>query len=208
MFKVIFSTLGACLLAGCASSPKIPLATFPKSDLQNPEKTDDGTAIAFQFVAPGCGQGGFSITPRLQDDKYGETTRFQYIRSILGLNFKPNAVDDKYIDAADKKRLHTKLMPAGIYVATRPSCETSNLRYSTQRDKLLSYFEFEVEAGKTNYIGEIKINQSGRLLIMSARDNSDTVKSEYEKRYSDKNVGPLKLSVARPSLDVIATARN
>jgi len=206
MYKYLVSSAVLIALTACSSTPRVPLATFPKSSLESPKKSGDGTAIAFQFSAPGCKQGGFSITPRLSDGKFGETTRIQYVRSILGLNFAPNTVDGNYIDAADKKRLHARLMPAGVYVATRPSCETSNLSYSSQRDKLVSYFEFELEPGRTNYIGAVNINQTGRLLLMSAKDNSETVKSEYDKRYSDKNIGPLKMSVAETSFDIIATA--
>ena len=207
MMKFFMSILAGFSLVACASSGKSSLATFPKSSLETPKKTGDGTAVAFQFLAPGCVQGGFDVTPRLGDDKFGETTRITFVRSILGLNFAPNDVDKFQIDAANSDRLHAKLLPAGTYVATRPTCTRANTRYFTARDKLVSFFEFELEPGKTNYIGAVRITQTRQLLILTAKDQSGSVSEEYDKRYSDKSVGPLHTSTAKGSMELIASTK-
>lgn len=204
------SCLVCFFLIGCASSPS---AEFPRSNLKTSnldvsQKADDGTAIAFQFSAPPCASGGFRITERLKQGHYGPTTTYQFENAVV--SFYPTGLTSRYLDVNPKKKykLHVKFLPAGSYVVTRPYCRGDKTVSGTPPDVLISFLEFEVESGKTNYIGNINMVRSRNSLKLSVRNDIEVVAKEYKKRYMDNGAGAIKLSLAKATSNVIATTED
>lgn len=190
----------SALLQACSSTPEY--AKFPQSTLESSKNTGDGTAIAFQVSMPECDSATFRLAQKLSDGKYGKTYRFQFVTALIAL--APNSVKGRAFPLNDPERLHATLIPAGRYVATRPTCRKSDIVYKTQNGTLASFFEFNVDPAKTNYIGAIKIQHIGRSLLMSAKDDRSNIQEEYSKRYFDKDVGPLEMSIAKNKIEMIA----
>lgn len=204
--------LASMVLVSCSSRPKVPTAELPKSTLDTPANKDDGTAVAFQLKTKGCDSGRFTFAPKLADGKYGDPISMDYGRSVFNLSLAKDNVNKMFVDAGRKDKLFARLIPAGTYTAIRPTCSrgsdsSTRVRYSTNPSLLMGFFDFKVEAGKTNYIGEIEVNGRSRGLSLNIADKFNGVESEFMNEYSDEPVGPIKKSLAERTLKVIAIAK-
>lgn len=176
-----------------------------RSNLETPKYTNDGTAIAFNFSAPGCFDGTFLMTPILADGKYGKDRGLMFTTDLLGLKIGANSTKNGLIDLGDTPgRLFAKKIPPGRYFASRPVCKTLSHSKHTDRDVLMSFFEFEVEPGKTNYIGKIQIVSTRGLLYMRAGAQGNASQEEFQERYGEKDIGPLVINLATETVEVIA----
>lgn len=154
-----------------------------------------------------------NFAPKLADGKYGKPYSLSYGRSVLNLPLAKNTVNKNFVDAGRKEKLFVKLIPPGNYTAIRPTCSkasdsSTTVVYSTPPQILVGFFEFEVESGQTNYIGEIEVSSRGRGLVLNIADRSSTIEQEFSDDYSKFPVGPLKSSLAMGSRNIIATAKS
>jgi len=198
--RILAVSMGAIFLSACATTPEE--AQFPISNLEASKNIGDGTAIAFQMSAPGCTSSTFQFTQKLADGKYGETFNFRFDKVLVGV--PSNKVTKKAFILNDPERLHARLIPAGTYVATRPTCGKSDRIHVTRKEVLASAFEFNVEPAKTNYIGAIKVIASRRGLRMTVSDQSSNIQEKYNKRYTNQNIGPIKMSIALEKTNIIS----
>ena len=212
MHRYIPLILISIILASCSTRNKAPTAELPKSTFDTPAHKDDGTAVAFQLATKGCDSGRFIFAPKLADGKYGDPISMSYGRSVFNLSLAKDNINKMFVDAGRKDKLFARLIPAGNYTAIRPTCSRNSdsatrVTYSTNSSLLMGFFDFEVEAGKTNYIGEIEINGRSRVLSLNVADRFNGVETEFANEYSGEPVGPIKKSLAERNLKVIAVAK-
>jgi len=212
MKRYILLSLVSIALTSCSTSPKPPMAALPQSTLETPSHSDDGTAVAFQLKTRGCDRGRFLFAPKLADGKYGEAISIDYGRSVFNLAIAKNSVNKMFVDAGRKDKLFAKLIPPGNYTAIRPTCtrgsdSSTTVTYSTNPSILMGFFDFEIEAGKTNYIGEIEVNGRSRNLSLNVADKFSGTESEFSDEYSKEPVGPINKSIATRTVEIIAIAK-
>lgn len=194
MLKSYLSIIPIICLYGCVSTPPV----VDRNLASKLSKTSDsGTAIAFQFDAPSCESGSFRITPKKKVGENGESILFIYRNT--GISFKPTGLTGKYlnIDPSNKYKLHAKFVPAGTYLLEYPVCQRTKRPFVVRKMSPRRSFEFEAVVGKTNYIGNIRVQRNLHGLKWEIVDDIEVVENEYKKRYGGKGVGIVQSSIAK-----------
>ncbi len=184
-------TLG--MLTSCSTPTR---ATLPKSVLPNVEEIEDGSAIAFQIDTYNCTKGRFNISRELEPQKYSSPKRLHFFGSLLGNVTANSDVDSNTFQQNDPERLHVKQLTPGQYVITRLVCEESGQTIRSRNDALPLYLFFEVEAGKTNYIGQLTPSARAHELSLGRNDRSEIAKEQFDERYIGL-VGDFQVRLAR-----------
>lgn len=196
MLKPFLTALAIAGLYGCAST-NAPLGAADKASLNLSKALGTGTAVAFQLDAPSCESGGFNLTPRGDDGSFGQTVNLKFVNVLFG--FQPNNLNGQYlnIDKAGKYKLHAKFLPAGTYLLNGPICRRSKKPFIVTGRQGVRSFEFNVVAGKTNYIGNIRIQRNLDGLKWSVIDDIEVAEEDYQKRYAAKGAGPVHSAIAK-----------
>jgi len=189
--KIFSLAISTAVVSACATTPSVKNIQLPKSTLSAPEKSVDGSAIAFQASTGQCFDSSFEVSPRLSDGKYGDAQRFEFSNSTF--KFPTKGLNQTKF-ASSRKHLYVKNMAPGTYVITRIKCTDSQslkngtkyTNYFTNPERIDIFGEFDVVAGKTTYIGSIVTSFMGGRPTFSVTDKSSAGETFFNENYADK----------------------
>ncbi len=190
-FKCLSLALCAVALSACATTPSAKNIQLPKSALSAPQKSVDGSAIAFQASTGRCFDSSFEISPRLSDGKYGDAQRLEFSNSTF--KFPTKGLNQTKF-ASSRKHLYVKKMAPGSYVITRIKCTDSQslkngtkyTNYFTNPERIDIFGEFDIVAGQTTYVGAIETSFTRGGPTFRVSDKSSAAETFFNENYADK----------------------